>query len=169
MFKRLLLGLLKGLVIGGAFGAAVFFGLSVQASGVEGALAYLLYAGVALVAGVLSGRPPWLKGAWVESLLKGLFGLAVGAGLYAVATKVFGNALAPDIAGAQHLKLIAQPLMMAPGIAAIYAALIELDNTGEEEAAAASSVRIRSVDDIKVDEDEEVEAPAAKPAAKARR
>jgi hypothetical protein len=165
MFKRLLLGLVKGLVLGGVVGAAITFGLH---QSVDGVAAYGLYALLGALAGVFAGRPPWVKGAWVESLLKGLFGVAVGAGLYALGSK-FLTIPMPDLAaGGGTLELFKQPVLMAPGIGAIYAALIELDNTGEAEPEP-TNVRIRSVDDIKVDEDEELGAAQAKGSSKARR
>lgn len=165
MFKRLLIGLLKGLVLGGAVGAALTFGL--KAGAVAGVAAYALYALLGGFAGILAGRPFWVKGAWVESLLKGLFGLAVGAGLYALASRFLSFPVPNFAAGAGTLEMFAQPMLMAPGVGAIYAALVELDNTGEEEPEPAG-VRIRSIDDIKIDEDEEVEASSSKSASKRR-
>lgn len=173
MLKRLILGLVKGLAIGGALGAALFFGVqSVQQGGVAGVAAYGLYALIGALAGVLAGKPPWLKGAWVESLLKGLFGLAVGAGLFALASRFLGGqnpVMVPAFGGGAEMALFKHPLLMAPGIATIYAMLVELDNTGEVEPEPKSGVRIRSIDDIKVDEDEEAEASSEKGAAKGRR
>lgn len=160
MLKRLILGLVKGLAIGGALGAAVFFGLT-HMHGVGSPWAYGLYGLVGALAGVLAGKAPWVKGAWVESLLKGLFGVAVGAGLYALASRFLGGVELPNlIEGSRVTELASHPLLMAPGIASIYAMLVELDNTGEAEPEPSSGVRIRSIDDIKVDEEED-EAPAA--------
>ncbi|MEZ4394829.1 MAG: hypothetical protein R3A48_27450 [Polyangiales bacterium] len=164
MFKRLLIGLLKGLVLGGAVGAALTFGLKEVA--IVGVAAYALYALLGGFAGVLAGRPFWVKGAWVESLLKGLFGLAVGAGLYALASRFLAFPV-PSFAGGGPLEIFKQPMLMAPGVGAIYAALVELDNTGEEEPEP-TGVRIRSIDDIKIDEDEEVEAASSKSSSKRR-
>lgn len=167
MFKRLLLGLLKGLAIGGALGAAIFFGLSNQGA-VPSPYTYLVYGLVGALAGVLAGRPPWSKGAWVESLLKGLFGVAVGCGLLAVASSVFKDVYV-QILTTQPIKLVEHVLLMSPGIAALFAGLVELDNTGEAEPEPKSGVRIRSIDDIKVDEEDEDDAASARGGAKARR
>lgn len=151
MGKRLLLGILKGLVIGGGIGALLHFALGVTT--LTSVFAYLLYAGVGLLAGVFGGRAPWKPGAWIAAILKGVFGLAVGAGLFALGTNV----------GA--LNVIAHnPLFFAPIVALLYGTFVELDDGGEQpEEEATSGVRVGkiSVEDIDVGEDE---AEAAKPA-----
>ncbi len=155
MGKRLLLGLLKGLVIGGAFGALLHFGLDQQK--ITEWYNWLLYPAIGAVSGALAGRAPWKPGAWIAGVLKGVFGLAVGAGLFAL-----GNKFIPDIA---HT-----PLLFAPMLATVYATLVELDDGGDQaEEEPASGVRVGkiSVEDIDVGEDEE--APAAKPAAKSKK
>lgn len=169
MLKRLILGLVKGLAIGGALGAAVFFGLT-HLHGLAGLGAYALYALVGALAGVLAGKAFWVKGAWVESLLKGLFGVAVGCGLYALASRFLGGVDVPALVqGSVDMKLASHPLLMAPGIASIYAMLVELDNTGEAEPEPSSGVRIRSIDDIKVDEEEDEAQATTKGASKRQR
>lgn len=166
MFKRLLLGMLKGLIIGGALGALLHFALGVTT--VTGIGAYLLYAAVGAVAGVLSGKAPWKPGAWVEALLKGGFGLGLGAGLYALANWLFTSPVDIPQVGAGGL-FASHPLLFAPALAAVYAGLVELDNTGEEEESAPTGVRVGkvSVDDIDVGEEEE--AAQSKPASKGAR
>jgi hypothetical protein len=166
MGKRLLLGLLKGLVIGGAFGAALHFGRGVPV--LDGALNWVLYPLVGAVSGALAGRAPWKPGAWIAGVLKAVFGLAVGAGLFAL-----GNKFLPEmqVLGAQAKASLAHyPLVFAPMLATVYATLVELDDGGDQpEEEPASGVRVGkiSVEDIDVGEDEE--APAAKPAAKSKK
>jgi hypothetical protein len=165
MGKRLLLGLLKGIVIGGAFGALLHFGLGQHQ--LAGWANWLLYPLVGAVSGALAGRAPWKPGAWIAGILKGVFGLAVGAGLFAL-----GHKFLPDLALVDGVKvnLAEQPLFFAPMLATIYATLVELDDGGDQpEEEPASGVRVGklSVDDIDVGEDEE--APAAKPAAKSKK
>ena len=165
MGKRLLLGLLKGLVIGGAFGAALHFALGQRE--ISGLLNWAVYPLVGAVSGALAGRAPWKPGAWIAGVLKGVFGLAVGAGLFAL-----GQKFLPEVAlvGGGSAKLANAPLFFAPMLAAVYATLVELDDGGDQpEEEPASGVRVGkiSVEDIDVGEDEE--APAAKPAAKSKK
>ncbi len=164
MGKRLLLGLLKGIVIGGAFGALVYFTLGAHLMGWAN---WLLYPLVGAVSGALAGRAPWKPGAWIAGVLKAVFGLAVGAGLFAL-----GHKFLPELAlaGGPKVSLAEQPLFFAPMLATVYATLVELDDGGDQaEEEPASGVRVGkiSVDDIDVGEDEE--APAAKPAAKSKK
>lgn len=165
MGKRLLLGLLKGIVIGGAFGALVHFVFAMPQ--LVGWANWLLYPIVGAVAGALSGRAPWKPGAWIAGVLKAIFGLAVGAGLFALGRMI--NFSVPLVGGGTA-NLAHAPLFFAPMLATVYATLVELDDGGDQpEEEPASGVRVGkiSVDDIDVGEDEE--APAAKPAAKSKK
>jgi len=174
MLKRLGLGLLKGLALGAAIGAAFHFGLGVTAVGAF--VGFLLAMLTGLVGGVLSGKPPWKKGAWIESLLKGAVGTGVGALLYWLAT-AFVSFKLPFALGAipAGTAWTAAPLLFAPAIAGVWAALVELDNTGDAEEAAptepagakkkaAANVRV-AIDD---DEEEQVASRAERKAAKRR-
>lgn len=162
MLKRLLLGLLKGLLVGGALGAAAHALVGPTLTGVG---AYALYALVGGLAGLVAGRPAWRQGAGVAAILRGVFGLGVGVGLYALAARflTFLVAIPGAVAPAATSGALGQlPLFLAPLVATVYAVLVELDDGGENpEPAVKSKVRI-DVDDIRVDEEE---APAQKGAA----
>ena len=165
MGKRLLLGIFKGLLIGGTIGALIHF--VAERPVLDGLLNYPLYAGVGALSGVLAGRPPWKAGAWIASILKGVFGLLVGLGLFALGNWLFASGL--PIPGALHAPLAHQPLAFAPLLAVIYATLVELDDGGDQpEEAPSTGVRAGkiSVEDIDVGEDEEAAKPAAKSAKK---
>lgn len=170
MLKRLLIGILKGIVVGGGVGAALYFGLS-QGS-LESAWAYLLYGVVGAITGVVAGKPLWKPGAWIEALLRGVFGIAVGCGLYALASSFLHvspiplpASLFPALPPAEQARfLFQQPLAMAPLMATLYASLIELDNDGKGDEVGPSKVRVARLEDIDIGE-EESEAPA-KPAAR---
>jgi hypothetical protein len=96
----------------------------------EGLLGYLIAMGVGATAGILAGRPPWLHEAWLESLLKGVFGLAVGAALYWVATRFLTFNLAFGFFGAPESSAwTTLPLLYAPPIAMLFALIVELDNS----------------------------------------
>ena len=163
MGRRLLIGLLKGLVLGGAVGAALHFGLGQTT--LDGALAYVLYAAVGAITGALAGKAFWKPGAWIEAVLRGAFGVLVGCGLYALASRFLAVEL-PLPNGVEHATLASQPLAFAPMLSTIYAVLLELDNDGKGDDAPAAKVRAVSVDDIHVDEEEaapqERQAPAQK-------
>lgn len=162
MVGRLIIGLLKGTLLGAALTAVLHFGLGVTV--MSGVLAYLFAALVTGLAGVFAGQPPWRQGAWVGSILKGVFGLALGAGLYALAAH-FLKVQLPAVAGIPAGTEFAQaPLVFAPALAALYAGLIELDDGGapEEDASAnAPKGGVRVGGHVEEGEEEEVPAPRA--------
>jgi len=132
MFKRLFTGLLKGIVIGGGIAAGLQFGLGWATA--TGLLGYLLAMGIGGTTATLSGRPPWTSGAWIEGLLKGVFGVALGALGYWVATTwlpfALPFALGPSLAGAEWTSV---PLAYLTVISAGVGILIDLDNTGGDD------------------------------------
>lgn len=130
MTKRLLVGLLKGLVVGGAIGA--IFQLALRWCPTSEWLGYLIAMGTGATAGLLAGRPPWAQEAWIEGVLKAVFGLGIGALLFWLGVR-FANFTVPfAFAHApQGTPWTEVPLLYAPPIAALYGAIIELDNTGD--------------------------------------
>lgn len=132
MLKRLAIGLIKGLVIGGAIGAGIQYGLHLEiASG--GLLGYLLAMGSAGTTGVFAGKPPWREGAWVEALLKGLFGVGIGALGYWLGS-AYGALALPFPGMDEPTAWTALPVVFLPAIAGVYGSLVELDNTGDDDA-----------------------------------
>jgi hypothetical protein len=130
MLKRLGLGLLKGLLVGGAIGAGLQLGLGWHGELVAGLLGYLLAMGVAGTTGIFAGKPPWQEGAWIEATLKGLAGVGVGALLYWVSSRWAAlDVPFPGLAQAEPWTSL--PAVFAPLVAAVYGSLVELDNTGE--------------------------------------
>ncbi|HEY8427538.1 MAG TPA: hypothetical protein VIL20_04155 [Sandaracinaceae bacterium] len=136
MLKRLGLGLLKGLLIGGAIGAGLQYGLPELFPNVTwefgGVFAYLAAMGVAGTTGIFAGKPPWHEGAWIEAALKGIVGVGLGALAYWVASKwaSFSAFEMPGVPAAA--KWTELPVLYAPAIAGVYGSLVELDNTGDE-------------------------------------
>ena len=83
---RVLLGLLKGGVVGAAIGAGAFkLGIG------GGVLAFVAYALVGGLVGILCGKPPWRQDTFWTTALKGIFGAAVGCLLYWGAGKLLGG------------------------------------------------------------------------------
>src|SRR6266545_1336355 len=122
---RLLLGLLKGAAVGAALG----FGA--EQIGLAGGWGYIVYGLVGFVVGLVVGRPFWShlldrKSTVWTSVLKGLFGFGVGAGLYALGHKVVGDPVLA-LAG-QARPLTAWTYLFGGLVGAIYGAWVELDD-----------------------------------------
>ena len=129
---KLLVGLLKGAVIGGAVGYGAF--QLAEATGFGNA--WLTYGLVGALVGLIAGKALWTllrdKNAtiWV-AVLKGLFGFGVGCGLYALFAKVWNP----------HFEIAGYPANWQPYvgglIGAIYGGFVELDDSIGDDAAAA--------------------------------
>ncbi|MEM9188965.1 MAG: hypothetical protein AAGF12_07300 [Myxococcota bacterium] len=148
MGKRLLTGLAKGLLIGALLGAGVQFGLGWITAGLLG---YLFAMGVGASAGLLCGKPLWRSEAWLESVLKALAGVGVGALLYFLASYVpFGIffAIGPAEAGTAWTS---HPILFAPLIGGLFGAVVELDNSGAKKSSTKRSgdaPKIRAPEDL---------------------
>ena len=87
---KLLLGLLKGAVVGGLIGLGAF------KLDLRGGLHWLTYGLAGALVGLIAGRPLWAlitdkEGTTWVSVLKALFGFGVGCGLYALVHKAWGG------------------------------------------------------------------------------
>ena len=133
MLKRLVFGLFKGALLGAAIGAGLHFGLGWTI--VTGLLGYLLAMGAGASAGILTGKPPWKQAAWIESLLKAIAGMAIGALLYWVSSKWGSFGLPFAIPGVEAGTAWTEvPLLYVTAISAVFGTLVELDNTDDDEA-----------------------------------
>jgi hypothetical protein len=132
---RLILGLLKGAVIGAALG----YGAEQIGIGDWG---YLVYGVIGFAVGLFVGRPIWShlldKSSTVwTSVLKGAFGFGVGVGLYAIAAKAVGD---PQLAIAGQSRHLTQWTYVFGGlVGAIYGAWLELDDAPPKKDADAKS------------------------------
>ena len=118
-------GILKGGVLGAAGGAgawALYHG-AVAPRLIE----YLLYGAVGALAGVFAGQPPWRKGAWVATILKAVFGLGAGIGLYVLARRFFHPTV--DLFE-MSAALPRHYLVMAPVVGAVWGMIVEIDDGG---------------------------------------
>jgi hypothetical protein len=122
---RLLLGLVKGAVLGGGLGYGAW------RLGMTGSWGYVLYGCVGALVGFLVGRPIWShlfdkQSTMWTSMLKAIFGFGVGVGIYALVRHVAPN---PEIAfmGETHRLTDWTPLFGA-GVGAIYGAWVEIDD-----------------------------------------
>jgi hypothetical protein len=131
---RVVLGLLKGAVVGAALGwAALKLGVG------GGAAAFLTYALIGGIVGMVCGKPPWRQDTFWTSALKGLVGVGVGIGLYLLSRKLLGGAHVPLPAalGAPPDRSVAElPILLGPVIGAIWGTFVEVDDGGGAKAAA---------------------------------
>lgn len=133
---RLILGLVKGAVIGGAVGYGAY------ALDLRGGFHWLTYGAVGALVGLLVGRPFWShirdKGstAWT-AILKGIFGYGVGVGLYALVAKAWGGF---DLSIAEESRnVIDWQFALGGAIGALYGAFVEVDDAPEAPAPKADS------------------------------
>jgi hypothetical protein len=132
---KLLIGIVKGLVIGGAIGYGAY------ALDLTGGFHWLTYGLVGLFVGLLVGRPLWAlisdkNTTFVVGVLKALFGFGVGVGLYAIVAKAWGG-FDLTLNGETHNVYDWQPIL-GGAIGAVYGAFVELDDAVDEKARAAA-------------------------------
>jgi hypothetical protein len=130
---RVVLGLLKGGVVGGALGwAALKLGVA------GGAAAFATYALIGGLVGMVCGKPPWRQDTFWTSAIKGLVGIGVGIGLYLLGRKLLGGAHVslPAALGAPPDSSIAElPILLGPLVGAIWGGIVEVDDGGSAGAA----------------------------------
>ena len=167
MVQRLAIGLLKGLLLGGLVGALMQFELPSGLTG-ESWFRYLAYGLLGALTGVFAGRAPWKPGAWIEGVLKGLFGLAVGCGLYGLASN-FIHWTVPAIGSLPSTPLTGLPVIFAPLLAMVYGTLVELDNTEDANAPQPQAKLRVDADKLLASIPDEDDAAASKQAASRKR
>jgi len=122
---RLILGLFKGAVIGGAVGFGAY------GIGLTGGFNWVTYGLVGVMVGLLVGRPIWShlmdkKSTAVVSILKAVVGYGVCVGIYAIVAKAWGGF---DLTIADETRnLYNWQYILGAGIGAIYGAWVELDD-----------------------------------------
>ncbi len=126
---KLLLGLLKGLVIGCALGYGAF------ALELDGGFNWLTYGLVGAFVGLLVGRPFWSllrdKDAtiWI-AVLKAVFGFGVACGIYALVAKVWGGFdMHLDFLGDGPRAFQDWQPVFGGALGAVYGAFVELDDS----------------------------------------
>jgi hypothetical protein len=122
---RLILGFIKGLIIGGAVGYGAYY------LGLGGIFHWMTYGLVGALVGLLVGRPVWShlfdrsSTTWT-AILKGIFGFGVGVGLYVVVDKVWGG-FDLSLMGETH-RLQDWQFVLGGAIGALYGAFVEIDD-----------------------------------------
>lgn len=122
---KLILGLLKGALVGGAIGFGAY------QLDLTGGMHWLTYGLAGALVGLIAGRPLWAlitdkEGTTWVSVLKALFGFGVGCGLYALVSRVWGG-FALTLNGETHLIHDWQPIFAA-SIGGFLGAFFEIDD-----------------------------------------
>jgi hypothetical protein len=137
MLRRLIVGLLLGLVVGGLAAAGLVQGLHFTQFDPATGGAFIAYATAAItgvLTGLVAGKPIWASGAKIEAGLKAFFGALLAAGLmfalrqWANGFEVPVTAFTPGSLHPGDLPAVALPL-----VAAVLGGFFELDNTGGKE------------------------------------
>ena len=131
MLHRLLLGLLKGALVGGGLGAIVVFGLGLTT--LTGFLAYATAITAGVIVALVAGKPIWTKGAWVEVLLKAVAAAPVAAGLVFALGHLLRSTLSLGSFGNGTPSQL--PLVILPLVATLLAIFFEIDNTSDNDTA----------------------------------
>ena len=125
---KLLVGFLKGAVIGGGIG----YGAYALAQATDFSSAWLTFGLVGALVGLLVGRPIWSllrdkdATSWV-ALLKAAVGFGIGCGLYALIGKVWNPTI--ELAAVPGGNAAAWPPVLGGAIGALYGAFVEFDDS----------------------------------------
>ncbi|MBC8133973.1 MAG: hypothetical protein H7X95_13395 [Deltaproteobacteria bacterium] len=124
-----MVGLLLGILKGGVIGAAIGYFAS-QTGFATGALAFLLYGVIGAVVGLLCGRPVWRQETIWTSILKALVGFGVGVGAAFAGHKWLGGVHIPVafIPGAVDHALPDVPALFGAAVGIVYGVLMEVDD-----------------------------------------
>lgn len=134
---RLIIGLLKGLVVGGAVGYGAF------AAGLGGGFHWVTYGLIGALVGLIAGRPVWShlrdrsSTVWT-AVIKAIFGAGVAVGLYAVVSRVWGGCSVAIPQVAEGPRLIQDwQFVFGAAVGGIFGAFTEWDDAppkGEKKA-----------------------------------
>src|SRR5579864_5102787 len=126
---RVIVGILKGLIIGGGAGYALI------TLGFGGTFfAYVACALVGALVGVVAGRAPWRAETIWTPVVKMIVGAAIGAGLCALGFKLLPNP-SFHVNGLGALELHSGPVL-APLIGILYGVFVEVDDGGKAQSPA---------------------------------
>lgn len=122
--ERLLLGFLKGALLGGGLGYGAYY------LGLGGAFMWVLVAIVGALVGLFVGRPIWRHimdkdTTSITSILKMVFGAGVGCGLFALLR--LWNGMEVEMLG-ETRNVLRWQFLVAGVVGAVYGAFVEWDD-----------------------------------------
>ncbi|MCA9668558.1 MAG: hypothetical protein KC503_23360 [Myxococcales bacterium] len=124
---RVLLGLLKGGIIGGGLG----FGF-MQLGAMPSFVHYLFYGIIGALVGFVAGKPFWRHETIWTPVVKAIVGFGICLGLYALVVKAFGDPQLAFIGPGVTVSKVPYALGAAVGI--VYGIFVEVDDGGKKEA-----------------------------------
>jgi len=133
---KLLVGILKGAVIGGALG----YGAHALGQSTGFGNPWLIYGLIGAIVGLFVGRPIWSlirdkNSTSVIAILKSVFGFGIGCGLYALVAKAWSPD--PNLLRIAGENVLYWPPTLGGAIGAIYGGFVELDDAmGDDKPAA---------------------------------
>jgi hypothetical protein len=163
MAKRAVIGLVKGLLLGGVLALVLVKGLGVATFGAL--IAYPVAVLIGVLAGLVAGKPIWRRDARIEVALKAVVGAIVAGGLMFGLRKWVNPSLDLGAFGAGELGEL--PVVSLPLIATALSVLFELDNTAEPVSETADKQRIapdkaRVAGELESELDDEIQASSQK-------
>ena len=143
---RVIIGLVKGLIVGGAVG----YGL-LRLGWTSGALAYVACAVVGAVVGLVAGRAPWKAETIWTPVLKMVVGAGIGVGLAALGVHCLPDAsvyVKPLQTGLENVPVRSGPIL-APIIGVLYGVFVEWDDGATKKDGAPKSAPAKKAPDDK--------------------
>src|SRR5262245_42193330 len=128
MLKRLILGLIVGLFMGGAVGMALLEGLHMPVFS-NALVAYAAAAVTGVLTGLVAGKPIWAQDGRIEAGLKAFFGALLAAGLMFALRKWVHVPLDLTSLGGGAGEVGELPIVSLPMIATALALFFAADNT----------------------------------------
>ncbi len=126
---KLLVGILKGLIVGGAVGYGAY-ALAEKTGSPLFANPWLVYGAIGAIVGLIVGRPIWSlirdkdQTSWM-GVIKAAFGFGIGCGLYALIAKVWHPGA---LAVGPFANVFTHPAWVGGAIGAVYGGFVELDD-----------------------------------------
>jgi hypothetical protein len=125
---RLLLGLLKGVIIGGGLGFGFqYLGSIAQQSFMQ----YVLYGVIGALVGFIAGKPFWRHETIWTPVIKALVGAGVCIGLYVLVKRPLGD---PKLAFiGPTVTATSLPYIFGAVVGAVYGIFVEIDDGGKSD------------------------------------
>ena len=130
---RVILGILKGGIIGGGLG---FGFMQLGSLSKAGFMQYLLYGLIGAIVGFVAGRPFWKHDTIWTPVVKAVVGFGICLGIYALVAKAFGDPTLSFVG--PNVTVSSLPYALGAAVGVIYGVFVEVDDGGKKKAEAAA-------------------------------